>query len=555
MNTQETENSKLSAVTPDKLSFSLPLGDERHPDRVEFNIHDRKHLFFLILVLSALLIIWSWFTELSEIAEAPGRMLPAENVQPIRAAFDSKIVALLVKPGDAVKRGDLLLKLDAKTFRADLVKYEHELEIAQRELERHEHAYGVLHGYLKTPSELPSDLSSVTAVAKAIGDLYEAEQRLQRAELDMKLSPVIGKGKHTELGSLKSQQKSLMEQQELKAMALAERRKHFALEEEKQASKVASIQEQLEIQKIAVEQRKYSLECAEKQLKAYEMVFARGASSKTECLDAKIRVEDRQRDLTIAESRERELEGQLETARHELAQLRSRNAMQVSQMKAGVGDVAASETQLTIRMRNAERNLIDAQTSLHVATRAGRSTHANEQSLINNLKKQVAELKASIASEAHAYEKGELRSPVDGTVALVHCTGVGEVLQRGQDLLTIVPEREKLVACIYVPNEQISYIHKGESVKLQFPAYPYQQYGTVSGVIRIIDEFPSQEKEHEKSYKVILEPKQDWILCRGKKIPLRKGLEVQAQLVLRKRRLLMTVIAPLLKLQYVHFKA
>ncbi|MBX9689896.1 MAG: HlyD family efflux transporter periplasmic adaptor subunit [Candidatus Obscuribacterales bacterium] len=551
----EPKTKELYALPLNKLQSQEQLVESSNPVRVEFNREHQRYVNWLLLFTALILLLWSWFTELDEIAQAPGQLIPAEEVQPIRAPFDSKIEEIYVKAGDSVKKGDLLLRLDAKTFRAELDKYEHELKIAERELERHEHAYNVLSSFLDNSRFLSSDLSSVTEVARAMGELYGAQQKLERAELDMKLNAPADLKKTPEVAALKLQHKSIVEQGRLKEFALSERRRQFALDEAKLIRKVSSLEKQIELQNLAVKERRYSLECTQKQLAAYEEAFKSGASSKTECLDAKMRVEDMQRYLTVAEAKSRELEGQLEASKHELAQLQSRNSMQISQMEAGVGDITATEAQVNSRLRSAERNLNEARAAYHVALRAARSTQSNEQNEVSNLKKQIEQLKASVSSEEHSFQKGELRSPVEGNIALLNLQGRGEVVQHGQDLLTIVPAEEELLACLHVPNEEIAFVHKGELVKMQFPAYPYQQYGTISGVVTLIDEFPTQNKEFATSYKVFLKPQRDWILCRGRKIALRKGLEVEAQLVLRKKRLLISILAPLLKLQYSHFKA
>lgn len=553
MNRQDNE-SNLLAIAPDKLGSSDSLSKDRAVARVEFDNGLGRKIIIMTLLLIVGLLIWSWFTELEEIAKAPGQLIPAEEVQPIRAPFDSKVLSISVKAGDSVKCGQTLLELDTKTYRAELERYKHELSDAEQQLTRHQHALQALTKYLKDTHALSPDHSSITVVSRAIGDVYAAQQRLDRALLDMKMTK-LAKSNMPEASVLVSQQQHISEQRRLKEQALEERRKQFQVEQDSLEGQIATLTRQIALQKASVEQRRYSLECAQKQLAAYEKAFTTGASSKTECLDATMRVEDRKHELTVAEAKQREYEGQLATTMHELAQLQSKNSIQSSQLKAGVSEIAASEAEVNMRLRSSERNLSDAQTAFQVALRGAQSTQASENVEISNLSKQIEQLKASIASEDHTLLKGSLKAPVDGKVALLHVQGSGEVVQYGQDLLTIVPTQEKLVACLHVPNDQIAFLNQNEQVKMQFPAYPHTQYGTIPGVIKLIDKFPSQEKEYAGSFKVLLTPERNWIFCRGKKIPLRKGLQVEAEMVLRRKRLLISILEPLLKLQYTHFKA
>lgn len=545
----------LHAVRPDQLDKPESV-QQKQPVRVEFNRANTHLLGLLLFTISILLLIWAWFTELNEIVEAQGQLEPDEQVQPIRAAFDSKVKSVRVHAGARVKKGEILLTLDAKTYRAELDKDQHELKIAEQELDNHQKAYNILTAYLQDVRTLPPDLSSVLPVAKAIGDVYAARQQLDRALHDTNRDANSARGSLVpEFGALQTQHQSISEQKSLKERALIERGKQFKLEEQKAIDKIAGIQAQIELQNTEVTQKQLSLDGTKKQLEAYERVFRTGGSSKTECLDAKMRVEDRQKDLTMTQARLIELEGQLETAKHELDELQSRNSMQIAQMQGGLGEISASSAQVTTRMRSQQKLLSQAQTHYRVALQAAGSTRVNETNEITNLKKQIEQLTASSRAEAHIFEKGEVRSPVDGTVALFNLQGPGEVVQREQHLLTIVPSKENLIACLHVPNEDVPFIHDHDVVKLQFPAYPYQQYGTISARITTIDIFPSMEKEYANTYRVVLKPMQDWIVCRSRKISLRKGLQVQAQLVLRKRRLLITILAPLLKAQYSHFKA
>jgi multidrug efflux pump subunit AcrA (membrane-fusion protein) len=381
---REEYKSNLLAVAPDKLGSSEIPSTDKAVERVEFNNELGHKITIMTLLLVVGMLIWSWFTELEEIAQAPGQLIPSEEVQPIRAPFDSKVLSISIKSGDSVKQGQTLMELDTKAYRAELEKYKHELSDADQQLARHQHALQALTNYLKDTHALSPDHSSVTAVSRAIGDVYAAQQRLDRALLDMKMTK-LAKSNITEAAVLVSQQKHITEQRRFKEQALEQRRKQFQIEQDSLESQTATLTRQISLQKASVEQRRYSLECAQKQLAAYEKAFTTGASSKTECLDAKMRVEDRKHELTVAEAKQREFEGQLATTMHELAQLQSKNSIQSSQLKAGVSEIAASEAEVNMRLRSSERNLSDAQTAFQVALRGAQSTQASETIEISNL--------------------------------------------------------------------------------------------------------------------------------------------------------------------------
>ena len=545
----------LHAVEPSNLSHQpLPLDTRDKVVRVEFNHRWRQTIIIIVTAMCALLLGWSWFTEIDDIAQAPGRLIPDSAVQPIKVPFDSKVESVTAIEGKHVKKGDLLLTLDPINSTAELENDKQQLAIAQRELKRHEHAHRVISDYLKDPSRLPADLSGVSDVAQTMVQLYSAIQELHRAEADMKTASAT-EYNAPEMSSLTQQQKSYVDKKKFKEDALTSRTEQFASQERELVEKTATLKSQVEMQKLAVEQLKETLQGAQQQLAAYEQVFKTGASSKTECLNARIKVEDKHRQLLAGEGQYRQLQGDLVTTEHELDELTASHQMSQSRMKAELKDIAASGINVNMKMREAERASLDARTAQRVGVRAAQSAEANERSEINIHGEEVDKLQAEIEAQQRIVNHYQIKAPTDGLVALMHVQGPGQVVQRGEDLMTIVPAGEALRAEIFVPNEDVPFLHVGEKVKLQFPAYPYQQYGTVAGVVQRIDAFPCNDKAHSSSYRTMVKLERTWIVCRGQKIMLKKGLTTQADLVLRKRQLLVMQLAELLKLRYVHFKS
>lgn len=67
------------------------------------------------------MLIWSFLAELDTVATAQGRLAPisyTKVVQPAEAGVGSDI---LVKDGNAVKAGQVLLRLDARLNQSDLL--------------------------------------------------------------------------------------------------------------------------------------------------------------------------------------------------------------------------------------------------------------------------------------------------------------------------------------------------------------------------------------------------------------------------------------------------
>ena len=69
-----------------------------------------------LIVLSAfgmlILLVWAAFAPLEEVTRGMGKVVPSSKVQLVQAATPATIKSILVRPGQIVKQGQVLLRLD-----------------------------------------------------------------------------------------------------------------------------------------------------------------------------------------------------------------------------------------------------------------------------------------------------------------------------------------------------------------------------------------------------------------------------------------------------------
>lgn len=65
-----------------------------------------------IIAFFALALVWSFWAELDQVSRAPGQVIPTGRVQVIQSTDGGQIHRILVREGDHVKRGQLLVELD-----------------------------------------------------------------------------------------------------------------------------------------------------------------------------------------------------------------------------------------------------------------------------------------------------------------------------------------------------------------------------------------------------------------------------------------------------------
>lgn len=108
-------NGFLSKGEPDPLDFAPPLLrlQERPP-----NPMGRKVL-WTILVLLVGLLVWALFGQLDIVAVAEGKLVPQSYVKIVQPPEAGIVKEILVREGDAVKAGQVLMRMDAAITDAD----------------------------------------------------------------------------------------------------------------------------------------------------------------------------------------------------------------------------------------------------------------------------------------------------------------------------------------------------------------------------------------------------------------------------------------------------
>lgn len=89
-----------------------------------------------ITLLFALLALWAIFAKLDIVAVAEGRLVPQTYVKIVQPAVAGIVREILVKEGDTVQAGQVLVRLDPTENAADNTATAHELAIQQLQIRR-----------------------------------------------------------------------------------------------------------------------------------------------------------------------------------------------------------------------------------------------------------------------------------------------------------------------------------------------------------------------------------------------------------------------------------
>ena len=92
-------------------------------------------------------------------------------------------------------------------------------------------------------------------------------------------------------------------------------------------------------------------------------------------------------------------------------------------------------------------------------------------------------------------EYTELRAPCDAVVHEIAPFQEGSAVREAESLITLIPLEDKIEVEVFVPAKDISWVRVGQTCRVKFDTYPFQQCGTRDGKIVYISEdaFTGQE--------------------------------------------------------------
>lgn len=197
---------------------------------------------------------------------------------------------------------------------------------------------------------------------------------------------------------------------------------------------------------------------------------------------------------------------------------------------------------------------LNAQLDLRLAE-ATRSELENREKLkrlqleANNLDADIVETQTLLKAAQTNLEQMFLHAPVSGTVSAVNISNVGEVAQPGQTMIEIAPAETPLVLSAMLPIKEAGLVKKGMGVQIKFDAFPYQQYGIVSGQVMSISPDSKLDEHMGAVYSVEVALEQDHVIHETEVVALKAGQTAKAEIVIRKRRIIDFLLDPIRQLK------
>lgn len=161
---------------------------------------------------------------------------------------------------------------------------------------------------------------------------------------------------------------------------------------------------------------------------------------------------------------------------------------------------------------------------------------------VTQAEKQIAEAKMRL-------QQLTLTAPVDGVVLALNVRNSGEVVQPGQAIAELAPQNAPLVLEANLPTKEAGFVKVGNTTQIKFDAYPYQDYGIVSGQVISISPNSKLNEQLGAVYRVEIALEHNYVKANRQTIKFQAGQTAKAEIIIRRRRIADILLDPIKQLQ------
>lgn len=431
-------------------------------------------------------IAWAHFSEIDEVAAAPGELIASSQVRPVTSLGSGVIVAVKVKEGDRVTKNQVLVQRDPILQQADVIRLTKAAQLIQEDLQRldAERIGGNAAG-TKLQDEL---LASRLADYRARQATAEAEANRQQAIIDQ------AKVRLTRL------QENLVNAKNSVVNARTNLKNAESI-----STKIAS-----------------NVEIAQKREESLRNLNTRGAIPRIDYLEAQERLNRANAEITRAKDEVTNAQNRINEAQDKVSSLEKDIAAQVQEIRQAEQAYQAARSQ-------AQRLASERQSEILTQ--------------INKRKEELTNVAGQLEQARKQQDEETIKAPVAGTIYKIKATK-GPV-QAGEELLSIVPEGEEILLEVKVLNRDIGFIREGMRAKVKMATFPFQEFGTVEGEVVQVSANAIADKELGLIFPTRIKLKKHAINVRGQEVTFTPGMTASGEIVTRKKSVLTFIMEPI----------
>ncbi|UQB42228.1 HlyD family efflux transporter periplasmic adaptor subunit [Thiomicrospira microaerophila] len=185
-------------------------------------------------------------------------------------------------------------------------------------------------------------------------------------------------------------------------------------------------------------------------------------------------------ELTITEQSIELQQGRVNLAEASAARYRSlfqRNLVSKDQADQRIADFLDQSSRLSVLQR--EHNSI--QRELEVARNEQASLSLKYDNQISQMRREMANNQQEL-SMSEGRRSFHVVAPAPG-IATGNLAQLGQFVDAGRHLVSLIPEGEDLIAHLYAPSRSTGFVTPGTQVRLRMQGFPHQKYGQLPGEV------------------------------------------------------------------------
>ena len=195
------------------------------------------------------------------------------------------------------------------------------------------------------------------------------------------------------------------------------------------------------------------------------------------------------------------------------------------------------------------QQLLQSQSALTQAQNQSQTQNAETNSAFSNqiitAEKRIIELENNLVKAKQILAQTTITAPVDGTVLLLTVKTIGGVVNAGQQLAQIVPEKVPLYVDAALDNQDVGFVKPGQRVVVKVATYPFQRYGYLEGTVENISPDAIQDDKKGLIYKAKIKLNDDKS-SKQNQLKLLPGMNISAEITTGQRRIIEFFLDPLM---------
>lgn len=259
-------------------------------------------------------------------------------------------------------------------------------------------------------------------------------------------------------------------------------------------------------------------------------------------------LEQRQQELTEAQSKRDSATRSLELSQQELTKTRPLLAtgavseVEILRLERDVSRARGDKEQATAQSARAQAAISEARRKIQETELSFRNEARKE---LSDVLGRLNALNEGAVALADKVDKAQVKSPVRGRVQRLLANTIGGVVQPGKDIVEIVPLDDALVLEARVQPKDIAFIHPGQAATVKFTAYDFGIYGGLDAEVENISPDTETDERGTNTYYVVrVRTKQTNF---SDKMPIIPGMTAEVDILTGKKTVLSYLLKPILK--------